>query len=103
MLNRWPLVGRSGELELVGDLLAGGERSAVVLAGLAGVGKTRLASECLSVAEARNMATARIKAAESASRLPFGALAPLLPGTNGPGMEPADMLMRAREAIAALG
>ena len=51
MLNRWPLVGRSGELELVGDLLAGGERSAVVLAGLAGVGKTRLASECLSVAE----------------------------------------------------
>ncbi|HEX2047584.1 MAG TPA: LuxR C-terminal-related transcriptional regulator [Acidimicrobiales bacterium] len=103
MLNRWPLVGRTGELELVGDLLADGERSAVVLAGLAGVGKTRLASECLNLAEARGMATARIKGAESARRLPFGALAPLLPGTSGPGMEPGDMLMRARQEIAGLG
>ncbi|MDQ3898516.1 MAG: AAA family ATPase, partial [Actinomycetota bacterium] len=103
MLTRWPLVGRSRELELVGDLLAGGERSAVVLAGLSGVGKTRLASECLSLAEARGLATAHIKAAEAARHLPFGALASLLPGTSGPGSEPADMLLRAREAVASRG
>jgi DNA-binding CsgD family transcriptional regulator len=102
MASPWPLVGRSREVELFGDLLDAGERSAVVLAGLAGVGKTRLASECLAVAEARGLATARVKASEAASRLPLGALASLLPRPDGPGMEPADMLRRARDAVVGL-
>jgi DNA-binding CsgD family transcriptional regulator len=103
MRSPWPLVGRSRELELMGDVLAGGCRSAVVLAGLAGVGKTRLASECLGLAEARGMATARVKGSQAARGLPFGALATLLPGTNGPVPEPADVLARARDAVVALG
>ena len=103
MLNSWPLVGRSHELELLADVLAGEERFAVVLAGKAGVGKTRLASEWLAVAEARGRATARVKAGQAARRLPFGALAPLLPGATGPSVEPADMLRRARADIVALG
>lgn len=103
VLNPWPLVGRSPELELLADVLAAGERFAVVLAGRAGVGKTRLASEWLAVAEARGRATARVKAGQAARRLPFGALAPLLPGATGPSVEPADMLRRARDDIVALG
>ena len=103
MLNPWPLVGRSRELELLADVLADGDRFAVVLAGRAGVGKTRLASEWLAVAEARGLATARVKAGQAARALPFGALAPLLPGAPVPSVEPADMLRRARRDIVALG
>lgn len=103
MRQPWPLVGRNHELETVAAVVAGGERSAVILAGLAGVGKTALAAECLRAAEASGMATARVKAGQAARGLPFGALAPLLPGTTGPSAEPADMLWRAREAIVALG
>ena len=103
MLNPWPLVGRSRELELLADVLAAGDHFAVVLAGRAGVGKTRLASEWLAVAEARGLATARVKGGQAASGLPFGALAPLLPAAPGPSVEPADMLRRAREDIVALG
>ncbi|MDP1804129.1 MAG: AAA family ATPase, partial [Acidimicrobiales bacterium] len=103
MLTSWPLVGRSCELEWLADVLAGGEHFAVILAGRAGVGKTRLASEWLAVAEARGRATARIKAGQSARLLPFGALASLLPGASGPSVEPADMLRRARDDIVALG
>jgi DNA-binding CsgD family transcriptional regulator len=103
MLNTWPLVGRSRELELLADVLAGGERFAVLLAGRAGVGKTRLASEWLAVAGARGRATAGVKASQAARQLPFGALAPLLPGATLPSVEPADMLRRAREDIVGLG
>lgn len=103
MLTSWPLVGRSRELEWLADVLAGGEHFAVVLAGRAGVGKTRLASEWLAVAEARGRATARVKGGQSARGLPFGALAPLLPGASGPSVEPADMLRQARDDIVALG
>ena len=103
MLRSWPLVGRSRELEWLAGVLAGGEHDAVVLAGRAGVGKTRLASEWLAAAEAGGRATARVKAGQSARGLPFGALAPLLPGSSGPSVEPADMLQRARADIVALG
>jgi DNA-binding CsgD family transcriptional regulator len=99
----WPLVGRSRELELVGDVLAGCDRSAVVLAGLAGVGKTRLATECLGLAAARGFATARVTGGQAASRLAFGALAPLLPVSTGPGMERAEVLSRATDAVVELG
>lgn len=103
MAGTWPLVGRSRELELVGKVLAGGNRPAVVLAGLAGVGKTRLATECLALAAARGLATIRVTGGQAASRLAFGALAPLLPANTGPGSERADMLKRAMTAIAELG
>ena len=103
MRQPWPLVGRTHELELVGRLLAGGGAPAVVIAGIPGVGKSWLAAECLALAERRGMATARVKAAQAATALPFGALAPLLPESTGPGVEPADMLRRARDDIVALG
>lgn len=103
MIGPWPLVGRSRELELFGDVLAEGSRSAMVLTGRAGVGKSRLASECRDVAQTRGMATATVKASATARSLPLGALAPLVPSVEGPGLEPTDMLRRAMDGVLALG
>ena len=75
----WPLVGRGGELRLLTGLMRARAGNSVVLAGSAGVGKTRLLLECLSAAEASALPTARVAATRSAAHLPFGAFAPLLP------------------------
>src|SRR5215210_6178648 len=103
MHRPWPLIGRTRELESVAALLAGGDRSAAVLAGPAGVGKTRLASECMAPVERLGRSTAQVKGNQATRGIPFGALTPLLPGGIGSRLEPADMLWRAREAIIALG
>jgi DNA-binding CsgD family transcriptional regulator len=84
------------------DLLLGREPRGVVLAGPSGVGKTRLASECLRMAEDAGLATARATATRSAAQLPFGALAPLVPADRpGPGAvdDRADLLRRSMAAL----
>ncbi len=103
MRQPWPLVGRTHEMSVLLAHLTAGPCSAVVIAGPAGVGKSWLASACVADAEAKGMVAARVKGAQSARHLPFGALAPLLPGTTGPSVEPADMLRRSTAAIVALG
>jgi len=45
MSDRWPLTGRGEELRLIGEALADSDRRGVVIAGQAGVGKTRLARD----------------------------------------------------------
>lgn len=65
----WPLVGRSGELARVAGVLQGGGR-AVLIAGEAGVGKTRLAAECLALAAEAGLVPLRIGATRAASGLP---------------------------------
>ncbi|MCU1378328.1 MAG: transcriptional regulator, LuxR family, partial [Acidimicrobiales bacterium] len=78
----------------------------VVLAGAAGVGKTRLALECLGLAEGAGLATVRVTASRSAAGLPFGAVAPLLPPVDqAGGSSAADrvvVLGRSAEALVAL-
>ena len=76
---KWPLIGRDNELALVAGVLVDPGASGVVLVGEAGVGKTRLATECMHMGMERGFATARIVASRAASGIPFGALAPLLP------------------------
>jgi DNA-binding CsgD family transcriptional regulator len=66
----WPLEGRAPEIERIRRSLSDGR--SVVLAGAAGVGKSRLAAEVLPRA-------ARVRASEAARTLPLGAFAPLLP------------------------
>jgi DNA-binding CsgD family transcriptional regulator len=95
-------VGREAELERVGQLLRRGA-GGVVLAGPAGVGKTRLATECLAVAEAAGMPVARAAATRSAARLPFGALAGLLPEDVGAAEDQAIFLRRCCAALAERG
>ncbi len=79
MDEKWPLIGRNEELSVVAAALANPDSSGVVLVGPAGVGKTRLATGCMSLGIARGFATARVVASRAASAIPFGALAPLLP------------------------
>lgn len=75
----WPLVGRGGELEQVSRALARDDLSGVVLYGPGGVGKTRLASECLALGDQAGFATARAVATRASRSITLGALAPLLP------------------------
>ena len=75
----WPLVGRAAELHRLHDCVVGSDSPGVMIAGPAGVGKSRLALEGLRLAEAAGMVGVRVTATRAAAALPFGALAPLLP------------------------
>jgi DNA-binding CsgD family transcriptional regulator len=84
------LVGRERELESVRATAGGG----VVIAGEAGVGKTRLARE---IAEAAVAPVEWVRATRSAASMPLGAFAALLGAERGEGVE---LLARARHALA---
>jgi DNA-binding CsgD family transcriptional regulator len=89
------------------ELVTGPEPRGVVLAGPAGVGKTRLGREAVAIADHAGMATAEVSASRSAAQLPFGAFAPLLPGdpdgdaAAGPGA-PDDLVGLLRRSVEAL-
>ena len=72
------MVGRAEEQRFISDALADPDRSGVLVAGQAGVGKTRLVHEVLSTANDYHLEW--VTASESVRPLPFGALAHLLPG-----------------------
>ena len=74
-----PLTGRDDELAVIRRaLFAGGKYAGVVVVGAAGVGKTRLAREVMSLAEASGERIDWIVGTESARSLPLGAFAHLL-------------------------
>jgi len=99
MSLRWPLVGRDGELARVAEAMADGANG-VLLAGPAGVGKTRLATESIELAEQRGWAHAVVRANRSAATIPFGAFAPLLPAAPAANAEgQADSLRAACRAV----
>jgi DNA-binding CsgD family transcriptional regulator len=87
------LVGREAELEKVADALSTGQ--GLVLAGEAGVGKTRLLTESVDRCDAAGMRVLKVRATRSSGVMPLGAFAPLLP------FEDAASLAGAREAILA--
>jgi len=76
-LDRWPLIGRSDEIAFARELIADG--GSVVIAGDAGVGKTRLARELITSAEAEGRRTDWAVATRAARSIPFGALAHFVP------------------------
>jgi DNA-binding CsgD family transcriptional regulator len=94
---QWPLIGRAGELRRLQGIRPG-SAGGVVLAGPAGVGKTRLAAEYLAGLERSGASIARVSATRAGTSLPLGAFAPLLPPlTSGPesGVDDrADLLRR---------
>jgi DNA-binding NarL/FixJ family response regulator len=98
----WLLTGRSEELRLINGLTRRGVRlggpAGVVLAGAAGVGKTRLAREALAAAEQRGAVTRWAVATTSARALPLGAFAAAL-GVVGP--DPARSVHQATAALLA--
>ena len=97
---RWPLTGRDAELRLVAEALADGSAGGVVIAGPAGVGKTRLAAEAAELARAQGCAVEWVRASRSARSIPLGAFAALLPATDRRLPEGVELLARARHALA---
>lgn len=78
--GRWPLTGREGEIKSFESVLKYEHDSmAYMIYGPAGVGKTRLAEECLSRALEQGFKIGRATASGAASTVPLGAIAHLLP------------------------
>lgn len=95
----WPLVGRGEELVLIDQELAGAGARGVVVAGAAGVGKSRLVAEAVARAQARGMAAESVRASYSAAAIPFGALAHLVSLEAGAG-ERLELFGLIAEALA---
>ena len=76
---QWPLVGRHEQLDLFTSTLADERAHGFVIHGAAGVGKTRLADQCLALADEAGRNVARATATEGSRAAPLGALAHLLP------------------------
>jgi DNA-binding CsgD family transcriptional regulator len=93
----WPLVGRDEELRFVAAALRSRTSGrGVVLAGAAGVGKTRLAREALRRAAPQGSGTRWAYGTASARSTPLGAFEGLL-GDLGP--DPANVVRRAVESL----
>jgi predicted ATPase len=95
----WPLTGRVAELEYVTARLAN-RQGAIVLAGPAGVGKTRLGVECLGIAASQGFVPLRVAATQGAAGLPFGAFAHLVPELA-PTSDRLEVLRQIAEAVGA--
>ena len=76
----WPLVGRGDEMALALESLR--RRGCVVLAGAAGVGKTRLAREVLAASASGGTPPQWVAATRSAATVALGAFAHMVPGES---------------------
>jgi DNA-binding CsgD family transcriptional regulator len=107
--TRWPLVGRRDELDRFTRALADPGCQALCIYGPPGVGKTRLADECLDLAVAAGRRGLRAAADRAGGEIPFGPIVHLLPssvlselrddGATGPGAF-ARLLDGTRDALA---
>jgi DNA-binding CsgD family transcriptional regulator len=91
----WPLVGRQAELEALATALRDTGAGGVVLAGAAGVGKTRLAREALAPGVAAGWDVEWVAATRAAASIPFGAVSHLLPATERLSDDRLDVLRQA--------
>lgn len=95
-MNGWRLAGREREFAQVNAAISGQSFSAVFLVGDLGVGKTRLARECLEHVDDEATTILHVIATRAAATLPLGALAPLLPPLDVPEVM---LLPAARQAL----
>ncbi|MFD9467373.1 LuxR C-terminal-related transcriptional regulator [Streptomyces sp. NPDC060027] len=95
---RWPLVGRAKELATFTKVWADPRCSGLVISGPAGVGKSRLAEECLAQAVRLGFEGGRATASAAAHMVPLGAIAHLLP----PGVDFSDPVQGFAEIMSAL-
>jgi DNA-binding CsgD family transcriptional regulator len=95
------LVGREEELSLVERALSSGHYGGIVLMGAPGVGKSRLAREVIGRGAGTRAADAGVwvSGTRSASGVPFGAFAHLLPALDGPGVDRLAVMIAARRAV----
>jgi DNA-binding CsgD family transcriptional regulator len=80
-ITEWPFLGRGEELAALVRMVSDPRARGVVLAGPAGVGKTRLAAEC-AAATSDDCHIARAAGHLASAELPFGALTHLLPAVD---------------------
>ena len=97
-VDDWPLVGRDTVVSAAWHALSSDDPFVVVLAGDAGIGKSRAAAEVAATASANGWTVRRITASQAAATIPFGALAPLLPEV----VDSSDQLALLRSAQAAI-
>ena len=96
MKRPWPLTGRDEELRRVAAAIRPGA-AGIVVAGPAGVGKTRLAREALAVSGGRGATVVWAHGSTAARPFPLGAFAGLLDVPVG---DPAETIGRALEELA---
>ena len=75
MVPRWPLTGRGEELRVIREALNNDDRKGIVLAGFAGVGKTRLARSAAEVAAQAGWAVRRVAGTATGRQITLGAFA----------------------------
>jgi DNA-binding NarL/FixJ family response regulator/exonuclease VII small subunit len=95
------LIGRAGQLALLTDLLTqacGGQSRVALIAGEAGIGKSRLVAEVTATAARRGARSLQGRCFEQHRALPYGPLIDLLRAFCGG--RPADLLTRELGAIA---
>ncbi|GII93868.1 AAA family ATPase [Sinosporangium siamense] len=100
-MRNWPFAGRRRELESISRLAQDRAARGVVIAGPAGVGKTRLAAEVLTRFPADRVTVLAVRATKAGSGIPNGALADLLPSHTPPGV--ANTLRWTADELLALG
>jgi DNA-binding NarL/FixJ family response regulator len=97
----WPLIGRSEEFDVLVGAMRDEAGNGVVIAGPAGVGKTRLARETAAVL-AIEFAVEWTAATPSSVSIPFGALAHLVPDVDAASHPPDDRFWMLRRISASL-
>ena len=77
-MSQWPLVGRTADVDAIFEQLDRGPPAAVVITGVAGVGKSRLLREVAEQARGHGWAIHAVVGTRAAASIPFGAVASLL-------------------------
>lgn len=95
-----PLIGRRAVLLRLSGLLADAGCGGAVLVGAAGVGKSRIAEECMAIGRQGGFTVARVQGTKAAGSIPFGAVSPLLPANEEVPADRAEALRRSADALA---
>lgn len=96
MAERWPFVGRDEELQVLADSL---RITSAMVAGTAGVGKSRLAAELIDQVESTGRPVGRCVANRSTLTVPFGAMIHLLPPLGNASADVTYVLSSARRHL----
>ncbi|HEX3977358.1 MAG TPA: LuxR C-terminal-related transcriptional regulator [Solirubrobacteraceae bacterium] len=96
--RHWPLVGRDAEWELIASARADPACPGVVISGMAGVGRSRLAREVCADADRAGELTYWAQATTSSAAIPLGAFAALIPD-DVRSDDPLELIRRSTERI----